>query len=443
VDSVTIEIAIIFALLLANGYLALSEIAVVSARRTRLVQRAGRGDAGAGVAADLSAAPTRFLSTVQVGITLIGILSGAFGGATLAEKLAVYLAQYPALAGYSEGAAVGVVVLAITYLSVIVGELVPKRIALSNPERYAAMVARPMLRLSRLAAPAVTALEHTSNLVMRVFRLPQGGGAAVTEADVAALVAAGTAAGVFDPVERRIVERAFRLGDEPVAAMMTPRPDIIWLDANGPLAAQYDLVRQHPYSRFPVCDGSLDRLVGIVSVRDIWAAQRGRGTEVLPDLRPLVRQPLFVPDRSPALEVLEQFQQSGTHLAIVIDEHGGVDGLVTLNNLLMFLVAPPPGVALPHRDAAIVQRPDGSWLVDGGLAVPEFYAATGLDDPDAARPREYYTVAGLVIHALGRMPVTGDRVEHGRFVFEVADMDGFRVDKVLVTRRDTPPAGPL
>jgi putative hemolysin len=433
--NVTFEILVILLLLLANGYLALSEIAVVSARRPRLLQRAERGDAGARVAAELSQSPTKFLSTVQVGITLIGILSGAYGGATIAEELAALLRGYPAIATYSEGVAFAIVVVAISYLSVIIGELVPKRIALSNPERFAALVARPVTMLSRIAAPAVAALEYTSDFIMKVFRLPQGGDAAVTEADVAAMIATGTATGVFDPVERRMVERVFRLDDEPVAAMMTPRTEIVWLDVNDSLGAHYDLIRQHPYSRFPVCDGSLDRILGIVYVRDIWIAQRDASAQAPLDLRSLVRQPLFVPDRSPALDVLEQFQASGTHVAVIIDEHGGVDGLLTLNNILTFLVAPPAGAPARPDEAAIVKRTENSWLVDGSLSLGDFYAGIGVDDPEANKPRAYHTVAGLVMTLLGRMPAAGDRVEIGPLTLEVADMDGFRVDKALVARR--------
>jgi putative hemolysin len=437
--NVTLEIVVIFVLLLANGYLALSEIAIVSARRPRLVQRAERGDHAARVAADLSQAPTKFLSTVQVGITLIGILSGAYGGATIAEELSAFLGRYPAIAQYSEGAAVAIVVVVISYFSVIIGELVPKRVALSNPERFAALVARPIRRLSRIAAPAVAALEYTSDVIIKLFRLPQGGESAVTESDVAAMVAAGTAAGVFDPVERRIVERAFRLGDEPIAAIMTPRPDIVWLDVNDPSDAQYDLIRQHPYSRFPVCDSDLDRILGIVNVRDLWIAQRDRDPNAPFDLRVVIRQPLFVPERSPALDVLEQFQSTGVHVAIVIDEHGGVDGLLTLNNLLAFLVAPPAGAPSTYEEPSIVQRSDGSWLVDGALSLGDFYSAIGAIDPEEGHARGYHTVAGLVMNLLGRIPRAGDRAEKADLVFEVADMDGFRVDKVIVTRRPAPP----
>jgi putative hemolysin len=432
--NVAFEILVILLLLVGNGYLALSEIAVVSSRRSRLLQRAERGDAAARAAAELSRSPTKFLSTVQVGITLIGILSGAYGGATIAEELAVALSGYPAIATYSEGIAVAIVVIGVSYCSVIIGELVPKRIALSNPERFAALVARPVMLLSRIAAPAVAALEYSSDLIMRVFRLPQGGTASVTEADVSAMLAAGTAAGVFDPAERRMVERVFRLDDEPVAAMMTPRPDIVWLDVNDSLDAYYDLIRRHPYSRFPVCDGSLDRIIGIAYVRDIWIAEREAPGGAPPDLRSLIRQPLFVPERAPALDVLEQFQTTGTHVAIIIDEHGGVDGLLTLNNILTFLVASPAAEPSRRDEAAIVQRTSDSWLVDGALSLGDFYAEIGIDDPDADKPRTYHTVAGLVMTLLDRVPRTGDRVAHGPLSLEVADMDGFRVDKVLVSR---------
>jgi putative hemolysin len=432
--NVTFEILIILLLLVCNGFLALSEIAVVSARRPRLSQRAERGDRSAQAAIALAESPTRFLSTVQVGITLIGILSGAYGGATLAEQLALFLSGYPAIAAYSEGIAVAIVVVLLSYASVIVGELVPKRIALSNPERFAALVARPMTMLSRAAGPVVTALELTSNVAMKLFWLPQTGDAQVTEADVSAMVAAGTASGVFEPAERRMVERVFRLDDEPVLTMMTPRRDIIWLDVSDPLTAHYDLIRQHPYSRFPVCEGSLDRVIGIVNVRDLWIAQQDISPGGPIDLRAMVRQPLFIPERSAALDVLEQFQRSGTHIAIVIDEHGGVDGLLTLNNILQFLVTTPSGASVRAEDATIVQRGPSSWLVDGAVSLGDFYGGIGVHDPEPDEPHGYHTVAGLVMTRLGRIPKTGDRISVGSLVLEVVDMDGFRVDKVLVSR---------
>jgi putative hemolysin len=434
--NVTFEILVILLLLLCNGFLALSEIAVVSARRSRLSQRAERGDRSARAAIALAQSPTRFLSTVQVGITLIGILSGAYGGATIAGQLAVFLGGYPAIAAYSEGIAVAIVVVALAYASVIVGELVPKRIALSNPERFATLVARPMTMLSRAAGPAVTALELSSNVVMKLFRIPQSGDADVTEADVSAMVAAGTAAGVFEPAERRMVERVFRLDDEPVAAMMTPRRDIVWLDVNDSPPARYDLIRQHPYARFPVCEGSLDRVLGIVNVRDLWIAQQDTAPQASLDLRSVVRQPLFIPERSAALGVLEQFQKTGTHIAIVIDEHGGVDGLLTLNNILQFLVTTPSGASASAEDATIVQRGPSSWLVDGAVSLGDFYACVGVEDPEPDEPHGYHTVAGLVMNRLGRIPAAGDRVSVGTLVVEVVDMDGFRVDKVLVSRQE-------
>jgi putative hemolysin len=427
---VAFEMAVLLMLLVANGYFALSEISIVSSRRTRLAQSARAGDHRAGAALRLAESPARFLSAVQIGITLIGTLSGAYGGATLAEELAVALARYPVLAPYAEEAAVALVVLAISFASVVIGELVPKRMGLSDPERFARLVSGPMTALSRVAAPVVTALERTADALIRLFHLPHGSDSAVTEADVSAMVAAGTEAGVFDPAERRMVERVFRLDDEPVAAMMTPRPDIVWLDVHDPIEANLDLVRRHPYSRFPVCDGGLDHVIGIVTVRDIWMAS----TAGIVDLRAVARQPLVVPDTAVALDVLAQLQQHEVHMALVVDEHGGLDGLLTLNNLLQFLAAPTGGDAATADVTGIVQRTPTSWLVDGGVSLGDFCLALGLPEHVADQPRPYHTVAGLVMAEFGRVPTAGDVFTRGSLRIEVVDMDGFRVDKVLVTR---------
>ncbi len=433
-----VEAGLILFLLLVNGYLALAEIAVVSSSPARLEQHAGRGDRRARAALELSRAPTRFLSTVQVGITLVGVLSGAFGGAAVAGSLELRLQDVPILAPHAHGVAVAIVVVTIAWLSVVFGELVPKRLALSNPERFAVAVARPMTALSRLAAPAVAVLELASEVVFVVFRLPRGHEPRVTEADVTAMVAAGTSAGVFEPAERRMVERVFRFADEPVAALMTPRRDIVWLDVNDAADVQTALIRQHPFSRFPVCDGGLDQLLGIVQVRDLWLASQppdATGAGRL-DLMPLLREPLLVPDSATALPVLEELQRTGRHVAMVVDEHGGVDGLLTLNNLLAFVAtgAVTGGTA---PEPAIVARPDGSWLVDGALSLGDFYAGLGVEDPEAGRARAYHTVAGLVMTRAGRIPAVGQRVTIGPLTIEVADMDAFRVDKVLVTREPT------
>jgi putative hemolysin len=433
-----IEIVLIFLLLLLNGYLALSEIAIVSARRTRLQQQAERGDARARIAVGLSKEPTRFLSTVQIGITLVGVLSGAFGGAALSDNLTVWFATLPVVAPYAQGLAVGVVVVVISYFSVVVGELVPKRLALSDPERFAVLVARPMTMISRLAAPAVNLLESTSNLIFKVLRLPEGGEGTVTEADVTAMVAAGTTAGVFEPAERRIVERAFRLDAERVAAVMTPRRDIVWLDIGDSPAAHHNGIRAHAFSRFPVCDGSLDRLIGVLLVRDYWLAADGSSAPQV-DIRPLLRNPLMIPESATALNALEEFQRTRIHLAFIVDEHGGLDGLVTLNNLLSFLVDSAEDVHTPVDERGIVRRADGSWLVDGSVSLGDFYAAVGVDDAEGG-VRPYHTVAGLVMTQIGRIPATMDRVVTGPLTIEVADMDGYRIDKVLVTK--TSPAAP-
>jgi putative hemolysin len=434
--AMTLELALIALLLVVNGYLAFSEIAIVSARRVRLEQHAER-DPRARAALALSESPTRFLSTVQVGITLVGVMSGAFGGAALADSLATFLSRYDRLAPHADAIAMGTVVLAISYLSVVAGELVPKRLALTNPERFAMAVARPMTTISRVAGPAVTLLERTSNVIFRVLRLPDNEDMSVTEADVTAMVAAGTSAGVFEPAERRMVERALRLDSEPVAAMMTPRRDIVWLDANGSPAEAEDVIRKHPFSRFPVCDGGLDRILGVLHVRDFWLADRAAPAFAI---RSILRPPLLVPESAAGLALLDEFQRTGIHLAFVIDEHGGIDGAVTLNNLLQFLVAEPSAAHVPVADRPIVRRGDDSWLVDGSLSLGDFYSEVGIQDPEHGRHRAHHTVAGLVMTHVGRIPVAGDRVAVGSLTLEVADMDGYRIDKVLATVMRPAPA---
>ncbi|MGE0593563.1 MAG: hemolysin family protein [Vicinamibacterales bacterium] len=439
--TIGIEIGIILALLLANGAFALSEIAIVSARRTRLSALAARGDRRAGAALTLAESPARFLSAVQVGITLIGILSGAFGGATIAEGLEARLATSPAVAPYAEFVAVGIVVVILAFASVVIGELVPKRVALSGPERFARLMALPMARLARMASPLVSLLEWTSDGLMTILRLPRGHDTAVTEADVTAMIRAGTESGVFEPAERRMVEQVLRLDDERVPAIMTPRREIVWLDITAPLDTTLGLVRQYPFSRFPVGDGTLDRLLGVVHVRDLWPLQAPAGaTSAL--LCGLIREPLLVPESAVALDVIERFRAGPMHMAIVVDEHGSVDGLLTLNNLLLFVLGVPPAHVEPAQGAErgrdtplMVLRDTDSWLVDGSMSVSDLRVALEVHEPEAEDSWAFHTLAGLVMARLGRIPVEGDRLTWNGFDLEVADMDHFRVDKVIVTRR--------
>jgi putative hemolysin len=430
----SLEILILLLLVLTNGVFAMAEIAMLAARRTRLEQRAAAGDRGARVALDLLRTPSRFISTVQVGITLVGILAGAFGGATLAQPLAAWLATVPVLAPYAQATALGLVVVAITVLSLVLGELVPKRVALAAPERLAAALAPAMRGLAAVAAPVVHVLSALTELVARLLRVPAVAEPPVTEEEVRLLIARGAEAGVFHPGERRLVERVFRLADRRVSAIMTPRTEIVWLDVDDAPEDVRRKVTSSRYSAYPVAEGTLDRVVGIVQARDLLVhLMAGRPI----DLRALAQRPLFVPETAPALSVLDQFRQAGTHTALLIDEYGGLQGLVTSDDILEAIVGEIPEAgeaAMP----SVVRRPDGSWLVDGMLPADEFKALLGLE----ALPAEgegYETVGGLVMTVLDRIPSTGDRVLLPGWRVEVVDMDGHRVDKVLVTRVEEPP----
>jgi putative hemolysin len=424
------EIVLVLLLLVVNGVFAMSEIAVVSSRKARLQQRAEAGDVGARRALELAENPNRFLSTVQVGITMVGVLAGAFGGATIAAPFAETLRGYPAVAPYADGVALGVVVLAITYLSLIVGELVPKRIGLSHPERIAAAVAGPMNVLSRVSSPLVTLLTFSTEAVLRLLGIRRADEPPVTGAEISMLMQQGTQAGVFEEAEQDIVERVFWLGDQRVASLMTPRRRVVWLDAEAPLETNREIMSRHRFSRFLVCEETLDRVVGMVEVKDLWA--RSLAGEPVDDLRAVLRRPLFVPESTRALRVLELFRESGTHLALVVDEYGGIEGLVTLNDLLEEIVG---DLALAGAPASpgVVRRDDGSWLVDGAMQMEEFREALGLPERREEDREEFRTVAGFVLTHMGRVPSPGDRFDAGGLRVEVVDMDGHRVDKVLVT----------
>lgn len=428
-SAIGFEILLIVALVLLNGVFAMSEIAVVSSRKTRLEQRAQAGDAGARRALDLAEHPTRFLSTVQIGITLVGVFAGAYGGASIAAQFDTYLERYPPLVPYSEEIALAVVVVAITFLSLVVGELVPKRIGLNHPERIASRVAGPMHALSLVMSPVVKVLSVSTEGILRLLRVRKSDEPSVTEADVAALLDAGTAAGVFEAEEHDLVERVFWLGDQRAAALMTPRHRIEWLDVHdSPEEHRAELIR-HRYSHYLVCEGDVDHVLGIVRVKDLLA-ELLEGKPM--DLRRSLRRPLFVPESLRALRLLEMFRESGVHMAIVIDEYGGVDGLVTLNDVLEEIT----GDLAAHVDPRVVRREDGSWLVDGALTMDEFWDCLEMEERREGERSDYHTLGGFIVTSLGRIPKTGDAFEIYDLRFEVVDMDGHRVDKVLVS----PPA---
>jgi putative hemolysin len=420
-----VEIAVVAALIACNAFLAMSELAVVSSRRSRLQSMVRHGHRGARSAVRLLDDPTGFLSTVQAGITMVGILAGAFSGATLAAPFADWLGQWAFAARHAETIAIGLIVLVITYVSLIVGELVPKRIALSNPERIAALVAPAMLRAAQLAAPVVWLLRRSTEALLRPFGLGGARQLNVTEDEVRMMIAEGTRAGVFMPKEREMIDGVLRLADRKVSALMTPRQDVVWLDEQSPpdeIAAE---IAAAPFSRLPVCRGTLDDPVGIVHAKDlVRAALRGEPL----DLAAAMIAPLVVPERLPALRLLEMFRHEQMHIALVVDEYGSTEGIVTLADVLQSITGGLPELG-DEPPAGLFRRQDGSWLIDGALLIDMFedrVGVRGLRDEDG-----FDTMAGFVLHRMGRLPAVGDSFEAFGGRFEVVDMDGRRVDTIL------------
>ncbi|MEJ2353159.1 MAG: hemolysin family protein [Anaerolineales bacterium] len=422
------EILFLLILISANAVLALAEIAVVSARKPRLQQRVNEGDERAQTALELANNPTNFLSTIQVGITLVGVLAGAFGSATIAARLAKFLERIPALAAYSHAIAVGFVVVMVTYLTLILGELVPKRLALENPEGMAAALALPMKWLSRLASPVVYFLSASTNLVLRAFGTRPSDEPPVTEEEIRVMIELGTRAGIFESAEQELVEGVFQLADRRLESIMTPHSEIVWLDLEEAFDQSRQKIIHSRHTRLPVALGSLDRVVGIVHAKDLLA---GTLQNQPLDLQNTMINPLFVPENTPALNLLERFRESHKQIALVIDEFGGVQGLVTSFDILEGIAGDIPLVGEPS-EAEIIRRADGSWLLDGRLPIDEFkenFDIRKLPEEGLAR---YQTLGGFIMAVLGRIPASGDQFEFEGLSIEVVDMDGFRVDKVLI-----------
>lgn len=427
---VTFEIIFIIVLLIANGIFSMSEMAIVSARKARLQQRANEGDKGALAALGLANNPGSFLSTVQVGITLVGILAGAFGGATIAAKLAPLLTRFSWLAPYSEAASFAIVVAIITYLSLVVGELIPKRIALYNPEEVAVLVALPMQKLSQLCAPLVHLLEGSTDRLLRLFGLHESQDLPVTEDEIKVLIEQGIEAGVFETAERDLIERTFHLGDRLISELMVPRTEVIWLDVDDPPEVTKQLIKENHYSRFPVIQGTSDNVLGIAHAKDLLALELdGQPFDIKVALRP----PVYLPDTMPAFKAIESFKQARSHLALVIDEFGGVEGLVTVNNILDALVGDIPS-ADRHFEQPVVRREDGSLLVDGMLNIDELKRVLELKRLPGEEEGSFQTLGGFVMAKLGRVPATADSFDWNGYRFEVVDMDRNRVDKVLIRK---------
>ena len=421
------EVLLIVFLVLLNGVLAMSEIALVSARKVRLRKRAEAGDRGARAALELMASPGRFLSTVQIGITLVGILAGAFGGATLAKELAALIAQVPRLAPYQDGIAFGMVVACITYLSLILGELVPKQFALSAPEKIASGLARPLKLLSKVSAPAVFILEGSTRLILRLLGTRPSDEPPITEEELKLLLKQGTRAGIFEEGEQEIVARVLRLGERRVGELVTPRRSMVALDVDAPPEVSWSKVAASGHFYFPVYEVVPDRILGLISVKDLWA--RVVAGEK-PDLRSLLQEPVYLPEGVSALRGLERLRETGSHIALVLDEYGGIEGLVTLHDFLSAIVGELP--TPDQEEPMAVRREDGSWLLDGRLSVSELSELLGISSAEAVDLDEVQTLGGFVMGRIGHVPRTGDAFDWGGFRFEVIDMDDRRVDKVLV-----------
>jgi len=426
--SPVLQVLVIVFFAILNGILAMSEIAVVSARRARLRQAAEAGKEQAQIAVNLAADPTQFLATIQIGITLIGIVAGAFGQATLARVIASGLSAVPALARYADAIATGVVILGATYISLVIGELVPKRLALNNPEAVAAAVARPMQTLSAIARPIVWLLSVSTDAVVHLLGATPSAEPDVTPEEIETMVEHGTELGVFEKSERDMIESVLRLGEWRVDAFMTPRTHVTWIDVEDPEEETKATLLDAKHSRFPVMEDNPDNAIGMLYTKDLVVRQlQGKPFDIRASLRPV----LFVPESMSTLRVLEIFKQEGKHIALVTDEYGSVEGMVTDMDILEAIAGEIPAEGEPEEPKAQF-REDGSWLVDGLLHINRLWEVLGLQTEMEGVYRGYQTVSGFVMTKLDGIPSEGEQFEFHGQTFEIMDMDGRRIDKVLV-----------
>ncbi|MDP2776354.1 MAG: hemolysin family protein, partial [Anaerolineales bacterium] len=422
------EILIILVLILVNAVLAMSEAALIASRKARLQQQAGEGNKSSGLALKLIEDPNIFLSTIQIGITLIGVLAGAIGGATISKSLAGALQNIPYIGIYSASIALGVVVISITILTIWLGELVPKRLGLNSPEKIAQAVAGPMLFLSRVFSPFIKLMSGATNFVLRLIGVNPSLEPPITEEELQMLISQGTQAGVFEEAEQDMVEGIFSLGDSRVYSLMTPRTELVWLDITDSIEEIRQKIADCPYSRFPVRQDSLETILGIVKSRDLLVDSLS-GKEI--DLKALLKPAFFIPESMFASRALELFKEKNTELLLVVDEFGGLQGLLTINDILEEIVG-----AMEFEEPQATLRQDGSWLLDGMLEVDEFKEIFNFNT--LPHENEYETLSGFVMTSLGRVPQASDNFEWNGYRFEVMDMDSRRVDKVLVTTLPKP-----
>lgn len=426
---ITTELLIIFILLLLNAFFALSEMAVVSASKPLLRQMAKQGNRRAAAALKLAEDSGRFLSTVQVGITLVGTLAGAYGGAEIADKLEPSLNAFSFINPHGELVAVVLVVACITYLSVVIGELIPKQFALSKPEKLAMFVAKPMMYLSMACTPIVAVLEGSANLFFKLFGIRREA-EKITEAEVKAMLAEGVASGAIEPKEHDMLQRIIRLGDRDVKSIMTHRLDVTFVDVKDDLQTIRRKVHKSGHSRYPVIDGDVTRIIGIVQAKELLDEAFNFSEDL--HLRDHLREAPMLPETTTCLEALEIFKNSPVHIAVVIDEYDAAVGIFTAADLLEAIVGIMPSNYDADDGPLIVEREDGSWLVDGATPIDEIHIVIGLEEIDANV--DYDTIAGFILQSMGRKPEVGESIERFGYRFEVVDLDRTRIDKILIAR---------
>ena len=427
-SSILLESIIILCLILLNGSLALAEIAIIAARKTKLQNDAEVGVKGAQTALDLAENPTDFLSTVQIGITTVGILAGVFGGATITNHLAQLLAQIPVLEPYSQLFAVVTVVLVITYFTLVLGELAPKSYALTRPEEIAVRISSPMMVLSKITSPLVRFLSSSTRLVLSIFRVKPVTNEQVTESEILMLIEQGTLSGALLLQEQEMMEGVLELGDRRVDALMIPRTEIARLDLENSPEENRRIYLNAPYTHLPVEKGTLDQIVGVVNVQDLLVKEI-TGESI--DLESMIEEPVFIPENASALMALNQMRTKKIRIAIVIDEFSGTQGLVTLFDIVEGVVGDLPSIG-DDEPPEIVMQKDGSYLIDGLLPIDEFKELFALESLPGEERASFQTVSGFVMACLGRVPVIGDKVKWESVYLDVIELDGFRVNKVLV-----------
>lgn len=424
------ELLIILFLIILNGVFSMSEIALVSSRKARLEADARNGDVSAQEALKLAEAPNRFLSTVQIGITLIGILNGIFSGDTLTGQVAAYVATIEPLKPYANSIAVAIVLLLLTYMSLVLGELVPKRIGLSNPEGIAKVMARPMNFLSRLTSPFISLLSFSSDLLIKILNI-QPNTNAVTEEEIKSLIQEGTTGGVIEEIEQEIVQNVFQLGDRRITSLMTNRQEIVYLDLEATPEEQRAQIIEHKHSVYPLCRGSVDEIIGLIYIKDFLGQDLD---ERLTQLENLKREVLYIPENNMAYQVLERFRERKQYFGIIVDEYGGVLGIVTLNDIVDALVG---DISETNEfEYEITDRGDGSYLIDAQIPFDDFLDYFDIVIQNRKDLTGFDTLGGFALHILKDIPQTGESFTWLTYQFEIVDMDKSRIDKILVTKRE-------